>query len=75
MVEDAIRPGTTVTVESNYDQVIKYATAIKDGTAATEAVMSRFTRSAIHPAYQAMLEIGARRAPAGADRAAHARRR
>ena len=41
-------------IDANYDQVIKYATVIKDGTAATEAVLSRFTRSA----YQAMLEIG-----------------
>jgi TnpA family transposase len=45
-------------IDANYDQVIKYATAIKDGTATTEAVLSRFTRSATHPAYQAMLEIG-----------------
>ena len=41
-------------IDANYDQVIKYATVIKDGTAATEAVLSRFTRSAYH----AMLEIG-----------------
>jgi hypothetical protein len=45
-------------IDANYDQVIKYATAIWDGTASTEAVLSRFTRSATHPAYQAMLEIG-----------------
>lgn len=45
-------------IGANYDQVIKYATAIKDGTATTEAVLSRFTRTATHPAYQAMLEIG-----------------
>ena len=45
-------------IASNYDQVIKYATAIREGTASTEAVLSRFTRSATHPAYQAMLEIG-----------------
>src|SRR5439155_25640536 len=37
-------------IDANYDQVIKYATAIKDGTAATEAVLSRFPRSATHPA-------------------------
>ena len=45
-------------IDANYHQVIKYATAIRDGTASTEAVLSRFTRSATHPAYQAMLEIG-----------------
>ncbi|MGH3149278.1 MAG: Tn3 family transposase, partial [Streptosporangiaceae bacterium] len=52
------RPVRWDMVDANYDQVIKYATAIKDGTASTEAVLSRFTRSAAHPAYQAMLEIG-----------------
>jgi TnpA family transposase len=45
-------------ISENYDQVIRYATAIREGTASTEAVLSRFTRSATHPAYQAMLEIG-----------------
>lgn len=45
-------------VASAEHQVIKYATAIKNGTASTEAVLSRFTRTASHPAYQAMLEIG-----------------
>jgi TnpA family transposase len=45
-------------IDANYDQVIKYATAIRTGTASTEAILSRFTRAASHPAYQAMLEIG-----------------
>jgi TnpA family transposase len=45
-------------IHENYDQVVKYATAIKNGTASTEAVLSRFTGAASHPAYQAMLEIG-----------------
>ena len=45
-------------VEQNYDQMIKYATAIRQGTASTEAILRRFTRSASHPTYQAMLEIG-----------------
>lgn len=45
-------------VEENYDQMIKYATAIRQGTASTEAILSRFTRSASHPTYQAMLEVG-----------------
>ena len=38
--------------------MIKYATAIRQGTASTEAILRRFTRSASHPTYQAMLEIG-----------------
>lgn len=52
------RPIRWDVIAANYDQVIKYATAIRTGTASTEAVLSRFTRSASHPAYQAMLEIG-----------------
>jgi len=45
-------------IEQNYDMMIKYATAIKVGTASTEAILRRFTRNASHPAYQAMLEVG-----------------
>nr|WP_260408621.1 transposase [Planomonospora venezuelensis] len=45
-------------IEQNYDQMIKYATAIKQGTASTEAILRRFTESAAHPTYQAMLEVG-----------------
>jgi TnpA family transposase len=42
-----------------YDQMIKYATAIQAGTASTEAILRRFTRAnAIHPTYQAMIEVG-----------------
>jgi TnpA family transposase len=52
------RPVRWDLISENYDQVIRYATAIREGTASTEAVLSRFTRSATHPAYQAMLEIG-----------------
>ncbi|MCY9783170.1 Tn3 family transposase [Nocardiopsis sp. EMB25] len=52
------RPIRWDVIENNYDQVIKYATAIRSGTASTEAILSRFTRAASHPAYQAMLEIG-----------------
>src|SRR6266852_5026999 len=35
------RPVRWDLIDANYDQVIKYATAIKDGTATTEAVLSR----------------------------------
>lgn len=45
-------------IEQNYDQMIKYATAIRKGTASTEAILRRFTRTASHPTYQAMLEVG-----------------
>lgn len=36
----------------------RWRAAIRTGTASTEAILSRFTRAASHPAYQAMLEIG-----------------
>ncbi len=45
-------------IEHNYDQLVKYATAIRVGTASTEAILRRFTRNASHPVYQAMLELG-----------------
>ena len=45
-------------IAQQYDQMIKYATAIRTGTASTEAILRRFTRNATHPTYQAMLEVG-----------------
>ena len=45
-------------IAQQYDQMIKYATAIRTGTATTEAILRRFTRAASHPTYQAMLEVG-----------------
>jgi len=46
-------------IAEQYDQMIKYATAIRTGTASTEAILRRFTKAnAIHPTYQAMIEVG-----------------
>jgi len=45
-------------IEANLDMMVKYATAIRVGTASTEALLRRFTRNASHPVYQAMLELG-----------------
>jgi TnpA family transposase len=46
-------------IGEQYDQAIKYATAIRSGTASTEAILRRFTKAnAIHPTYQAMIELG-----------------
>jgi TnpA family transposase len=45
-------------IEQNYDQMIKFATAIRVGTASAEAILRRFTRNATHPVYRAMLELG-----------------
>ena len=52
------RPIRWEIIEQNYDQLVKYATAIRVGTASTEAILRRFTRNASHPVYQAMLELG-----------------
>nr|WP_266099576.1 Tn3 family transposase [Rhodococcus ruber] len=52
------RPIRWELIAQQYDQMIKYATAIRTGTATTEAILRRFTRTAAHPAYQAMLELG-----------------
>ena len=38
--------------------MMKYATAIRLGTASTEAILRRFNSDVAHPAYAAMLEVG-----------------
>ena len=43
------RPIRWEIIEQNYDQLVKYATAIRVGTASTEAILRRFTRNASHP--------------------------
>jgi len=45
-------------ITEQYDQLVRYATAIDNRTASTEAILRRFTRAATHPTYQAMLEVG-----------------
>jgi TnpA family transposase len=46
-------------IEQQYDQMIKYATAIRVGIASTEAILRRFMKAnAAHPTYQAMIELG-----------------
>ncbi|MEU6135500.1 Tn3 family transposase [Nocardioides sp. NPDC047086] len=46
-------------IETAYDAMIKYAGAIKTGTASTEAILRRFMRTpTAHPAYQGMIELG-----------------
>jgi TnpA family transposase len=42
-----------------YDQMVKYATAVRLGTAEPEAILRRFTRNNIqHPTYKAFAELG-----------------
>jgi TnpA family transposase len=52
------RPVRWDLIGQQYDQMIKYATAIRLGSASTEAILRRFTRNASHPTYAAMLEVG-----------------
>jgi len=46
-------------IEQQYDEMVKYATALRLGTADAEAILRRFTRSDIqHPTYAALTEYG-----------------
>ncbi len=53
------RPINWDLIRQQYDQMIKFATALRLGTAETEAILRRFTRSNVqHPTYQAFAELG-----------------
>ena len=53
------RPINWELIRQQYDQMIKYATALRLGTAEPEAILRRFTRSNVkHPTYQALGELG-----------------
>ena len=46
-------------VRQQYDQMIKYTTALRLGTADTEAILRRFTKKNVqHPTYKAFAELG-----------------
>lgn len=46
-------------IRQQYDQMVKYTTALRLGTAEPEAILKRFTRANIqHPTYQALAELG-----------------
>jgi TnpA family transposase len=46
-------------VRDNYDDMVKYTTALKKGTAEAEAILSRFTKNGPkHPVYKAAMELG-----------------
>ena len=46
-------------IAQQYDEIIKYTTALKLGTADSEAILRRFTRATpVHPTYQALAELG-----------------
>ena len=53
------RPIRWQLIREQYDAMIKFATALKQGTAEPEAILSRFTRNnAKHPVYLALAELG-----------------
>src|SRR5207302_8085414 len=46
-------------IRQQYDEMIKFATALRLGTAETEEILRRFTRGGVqHPTYSALLELG-----------------
>ena len=53
------RPIRWKLIEQQYDEMVKFATALRLGTAETEAILRRFTRTGPqHPTYQAFAELG-----------------
>ena len=53
------RPIDWELIRQQYDEMIKYATALRLGTAEAEAILRRFTReNTQHPTYKALLELG-----------------
>jgi TnpA family transposase len=53
------RPIDWELVRQQYDQMVKYVTAVRLGTAETESILRRFVRSNIqHPTYKALSELG-----------------
>src|SRR6266480_6515749 len=59
-----VQPILTRTIEwdlirNQYDEMIKYSTALRLKTAETEAILQRFTRNNLqHPTYRALAELG-----------------
>ena len=59
-LEDVMtRPIDWDLIRRQYDQMVKYATALRVGTAQTESILRRFTRNNVqHPTYKALAELG-----------------
>jgi TnpA family transposase len=53
------RPINWSLIRRQYDEMIKFATALRLGTADAEAILRRFTRTNLqHPTYEALAELG-----------------
>lgn len=53
------RPINWELIRRQYDEMVKYTTALRLGTAETESILKRFTRdNRQHPTYQALQELG-----------------
>jgi TnpA family transposase len=53
------RPIDWELIEQQYDQMVKFATALRLGTAQSEDILRRFTRKNLqHPTYKALTELG-----------------
>ncbi len=45
-------------IRQQYEQIVKFATALRLGTASAESILKRFTRDSKHPTYLALCELG-----------------
>lgn len=45
-------------IRQQYDQMVKYAAALRFNTAETEAILKRFSKNRTHPVYKALSELG-----------------
>jgi TnpA family transposase len=53
------RPIQWELIRQQYDEMVKYATALRLGTADADTILKRFTRDNLqHPTYQALVELG-----------------
>jgi TnpA family transposase len=63
LLEPALtRPIRWELISQQYDPMIRYATAIRLGTASTEAILRRFTRDVTHPRLRGHARAGPRAA-------------
>ena len=55
----ATRPIDWAEIDRQYDEMVKYAAAMKAGTSDPETILRRFTRTDVmHPTYKALAELG-----------------